>query len=472
MNSAKRVFVHSRLGRAIFTLALIAFPAASLTAVAGASVPAPAWTISTASTSPTNFVPGGVSDNSSLYVYTVVVTNTGSVASDPSKPIIITDFLPPALTANASGTFVTYAAFDDANNFFPCEVGPPARCTASTTVHPGEKLYMRVPVDIDVDAPPTVVNRVTVSGGGAAGASDSLQTPISLAPAAFDYHEFLGSLTGVDGAPETRAGSHPYLFRIGAQFNTRNTQAGGIPSGNPRDITGSLPAGLMLNPSATPVLCREVQLEMSLGEKSAGCPDASAVGFVQVNLTLAGFAGPSLTQPLYNMVSAQGHPATFGFNVGGLGVNVHLLGRVRSDGDYRLSSDTLDIPQVGNLSGVTIYFWGDPSDPSHDFRRGHCGVSGIGGEACPVPANATPFLTMPSGCSGPLKFEISSDSWQDYGNFISTSTQTQDAAGNPVGVSGCEKLGYAPLNETHLSTNQAETGTALDFDLDFANDGF
>ena len=40
-------------------------------------------------------------------------------------------------------------------------------------------------------------------------------------------------------------------------------------------------------------------------------------------------------------------PAEFGFNAVGIGAFIHLFGRVRSDGDYGLSSDTLDAPQFG-----------------------------------------------------------------------------------------------------------------------------
>ena len=77
--------------------------------------------------------------------------------------------------------------------------------------------------------------------------------------------------------------------------------------------------------------------------------------------------GPS---PSTTWCHRAGRPAEFGFNAAGLGIPVHLLPKIRSDGDYGLSSETLDIVQFGGMSGVSVELWGDPSDPSHDFRRG------------------------------------------------------------------------------------------------------
>jgi hypothetical protein len=166
------------------------------------------------------------------------------------------------------------------------------------------------------------------------------------------------------------------------------------------------------------------------------------------------------------MVPPQGRPAEFAFNV------AHLLGHIRSDGEVGLGGETLDIPQFGKMSGTSIDFWGDPSDPSHDRNRGNCVYPNAFRETCPVPAHETPFLTMPSACSGPLSFEIRANSWQHREEFITASAQTKDAAGNPVGVHGCDALPYTPKTEVQLSTAQAETATALDFNLDFANVGW
>ncbi|HSS03992.1 MAG TPA: hypothetical protein VLK89_02235 [Solirubrobacterales bacterium] len=467
MKSAKQVLNRKRLRRAVLTLALTALPVATLPAAAGAASAAPAWAISIVPTSPTNF--SASDDGKDLYI--IQATNVGSVATDPGKLITITDLLPPGLTLSPNpGENPHFLAEGEGFVEYPCLPGPPARCTFSTTVHPGQTLSMYVPVKVAAEPlPPTVTNQAIVSGGGAPAASDTVQTTISSEPATFGVQDFRSSFLDAGGAEEARAGSHPYQFRIAAQFNTfraafstRRT----LPIENPRDISVDLPAGLVINPEATSVRCTEVELEVE------DCPDASAIGFVKTTISPLDLASPTPGEALYNMVPPAGRPAEFGFNVAGLGIFIHLLGRVRSDGDYGLSSDTFDIPQLvlGSMSGVSVSLWGNPSDPSHDFKRGFCSYNV--GNTCPVPFNSTPLITMPSACSGPLSTTLRSNSWQHGDNFVSASRQTEDEAGNPVGVNGCDKLAYDPTNQTRLTTDQAETGGGFDFDVDFANDGW
>jgi hypothetical protein len=469
--SAKRVLTRSRLRRAVLTLALVALPAA-LPAMAQAVTPGPAWTITTTATTPTNFTPG---ESTGENGYVIQATNTGSRDTNGS-PITITDVLPPGLTVNpkpdASVVLVEFEAFGDQAQTYPCEPGPPVSCTISRVLHPGERLSVIVPVNVAVDAPPIVTNQVSVSGGGAAGASASTQTTVSSQPAVFGVQSFSSSLLGIDGAEETRAGSHPYQFRIGNQFNTILAPGvGAPPAENPMNISVDLPAGLVFNPHATSVLCTEAQLEAKENNGGSQCPDAAAIGVVHITPGIFGWVLPSFTEPVYNMVPPPGAPAAFGFEAAGLGIYIHLLARVRSDGDYGLTSDTLDIPQYGGISGVSVDLWGDPSDPSHDFSRGLCAYSAAFEKTCPVPDGDTAFITMPSACSGPLRSTINISSWQHRHSFISASAETLDAAGNPVGVTGCDKLSFAPSTEVRTSTEKAGTGSGLDFNLAFPNNG-
>jgi hypothetical protein len=459
--SAKRVLTRKRLRRAVLTLALIALPAACLPASAGAAPAGAAWKISTAILSPTNLTAG---DSSGESIFTVVATNVGSKATS-GAPITITDELPESLTLNPNPPLTggAFRMFDDGIEIFgvyTCD-NATVSCSGTTVVYPGQQLYMYVPVNVAPNAPSIVTNRVTISGGAVA-ASDSMATTVSSEPAPFGLRTFESALYDSGGGAETRAGAHPYQMRTTAEFNVVEE---GNPAENPRSLVANLPAGLVVNPEATPVRCSEAQLEVNQ------CPDAAGVGTAHVILAAnTNFASSGLTQPVFNMEPPQGRPAELAFNAGGLGIPIHLLAKVRSDGDYGLSSETLDIPQFGKMSGVTVDLWGDPSDPSHDHRRGHCGALDIV-SACPVTATHTALLTMPSACSGPLKATFSGDSWQHRGSFVSASSETQTDGGDPVGVSGCEKLNFDPKTETQLSTNQGETGTAFDLNVDFPNDG-
>jgi hypothetical protein len=444
--------------RVLLTLALIALPAASLPAGAGATPPGAAWKISAAVLSPAVLTPG---DTSGDDVYAISLTNIGSKPTFGS--FTITDELPEGLSLNplGNGSFTEYHIFNDAEQVSPCESAT-VSCTRPNTVYPGERWYMTVPVNVAPDAPPIVTNRVTVTGGGATPDSDSVQTKIGSGSFPFGLEVFENELLDAGGAAETRAGAHPFQMRTTAQFNVVK---GGNPVGSPRSLVANLPAGVVINPEATPLRCAEAQLE------SGTCPLSSAVGISHITLTIFGTAIPSTTQPIYNMVPPAGRPAEFGFNAAGLQIPIHLLAKIRSDGDYGLSSETLDIPSFGNMSGVSVDLWGDPSDPSHDTRRGICGAFGSVGDPCPVAQYKTALLTMPSACSGPLKASFTANSWQHNEEFVSATDETKDPAGNPVGVNDCEKLSFNPKTETSLSTNQGETGTALDINVDFPNDG-
>jgi hypothetical protein len=460
------VSTRKRFRRAVLTLALIALPAMYVPAMAGAAAPGAAWKIATI-LSPTNLTAG---DGSGESIYTIIATNVGSKATD-GTPYTIADELPAGLTLNTSpsgpGAATGFFRMLDDGNFtllsdFSCNPGA-VSCSGSRIVYPGQRLYVFVPVNVAASVPAVVTNRATISGGGAVSDSAGLQSPVSSEPVPFGLESFEGALPDDGGGVETRSGAHPYALRIGAQFDVAEK---GTPAENPRSIVADLPPGLIVNPEATPVRCTELQLS------TLECPDAAVVGVSYVTLDLGFFANPvGIIQPVFNMVPPQGRPAEFAFNVASLGIPIHLLAKIRSDGDYGLSSETLDLPQGGDMSGVTVELWGDPSDPSHDHRRGKCTGRANFELACPTPPTHTALLTMPSACSGPLKFAVTANSWQHATDFISETSEMQTAAGDPVGVTECEKLGFDPRTETKLSTDQGETGTALDLNVDLPNDG-
>jgi hypothetical protein len=462
--SAKRASTRRRFDRAVLGFVLIALAALSAPAMAGAATAGPAWHISTRTLSPTNLIPG---DTSGTAAYSIVVTNVGSRPTSGS--FTITDELPEGLSLadNAANSgLATFHAFEDQEvSIGTCDTAS-VTCTGEEILYPGQRLYMQVPVTVAADAPSVVTNRVSISGSGIPADSDSLKSRVTPEPAVFGVQGFESAFLNASGSAETRAGSHPYQFLVGAQVST----VGGIAVENPKVITADLPAGFVLNPEATPVRCTEAELNVD------DCPNASAVGLVHVTASIFGFATPTIVSPLFNMVPTQGRPAVLGFDVGEYGVFVHLLGRLRSDGDYGLSSETLEAPQYLGISGVTTELWGNPSDPSHNRKRGHCGykVPGEDGHSvseCPVPRSDTALLTMPSACSGPLTTTLTTNSWQDPGNYVSATGETKNSGGNPVGVTDCEKLSFDPKIDAGLSTEQGETGTGFDLNVDFPNDG-
>jgi hypothetical protein len=423
----------------------------------------PAFTVTVVS-APTNFAPGDGTE--SFDVYAVRVTNSGGAPTDGS-PIVFSDSVPAPLAYDPVGSFAgagVEGRNDNGSEEFPCSAGPPVTCTDAGVLQPGHSLVMRVPVDVPLIAPASVVDEVSVSGGGAPPVSASGTTAISAAQPKFGFQAFDGSIVGQDGLPDTQAGSHPYALNLAFNLNTLSRI--GIPgapldpAGNPKEIVTNLPAGLVANPNATLTRCTEAQLE------STRCPDSSAVGTVTA---VVGIFGVPSGRPaaLYNMVPPAGVPAEFAFDPNQLpGLFVHLFGGVRTGGDYGLSSTASDVLQHGAIQAVSVELWGDPSDPSHDEMRGHCADLSYGPRPCSTPQAGRPaFLTLPSACSGPLVSSVSANSWQEPDNFISDNVATHDASGNPVGVTGCASLDFSPSLSVQPDTPVAGSPTGLGVDL-------
>jgi hypothetical protein len=403
------------------------------------------------------------------------VTNVGSEPTDGS-PITITDRLPAGVTFDPTPTTLIspLIMLDDTTgeprSGYTCDPGPPATCTATSTVlYPGSALNMFVSVNVDPALSGEAVNEVEVTGGGTASASATESTPVNAEPAPFEFQAFDTSVTDEDGALYTQAGGHPYRFHTGFQFSSYPDPAGyqNAPSGTLKDAFATLPSGFVVNPRATAVRCTEAELETK-ANFGGSCPDAAAVGLVHIVINGLGFANPSLSEPLYNMVPPPGAPAELGFEAAGFGIAVHLIGGVNSSGEYEFTSTTNDILQYAGITGLRLELWGDPTDPSHDRRRGKCGYpsGAFSEESCPTGRLNQALLTMPSNCAGPpFTMTLAADSWENRGAFLTDSSSNQDSDGNPVGVDGCNALEFEPTIKAQPTTNLADSPSGLDFNL-------
>jgi hypothetical protein len=448
---------------AIFLAAVAAAVLCAGSARAGA--PKPAWEI-VSLPGPTHLVPG---DHTGTEVFAVTATNIGGATAQ--GPIILTDRLPaPAVTLDPTGGFFGGLHWQDVLQIEEeqgqetCDVGPPQSCEDPNSLAPGESVTFYVPVDVAADAPETVVNEVSVSGGGTS-ASKRESTIVSATPAGFGLAPgaagFSGAITSTDGAPATQAGSHPYELRTSLSLSTVPPEGSLFPAGNLRDLTVNLPRGVVVDPTATPVKCAEAELEARGGV--AQCPDSSAVGLVEVSIGIAGVPTTEIV-PLYNMVPPAGVPADLGFDF--FGYYIHIFGGIRTGGDYGLSATARDILPRAGVIAVTATLWGDPSDPSHDTTRGECAARIQEGRSCPVTPTSTPLLTMPSACSGPLLTSTTLDSWQEPGSFTPLDIfESSDFSGNPVGVGGCEKLGFNPSIDVRPSADTAGAPSGLGVDV-------
>ena len=306
----------------------------------------------------------------------------------------------------------------------------------------------------------------------------------ALASEAFGVESFASSIvSNEEGTLATQAGSHPYTMTTAIVFKHVVTAIGaGQPPrvrtyGDPKDIEVKLPAGMIVDPRATETRCTEAGLESPEGP--ASCPNGSAVGVFSIYLD----GIEVLDEPVYNMAPAAGVPAELGFNAAGIGLIMHVGGRLRTGTDYGLSADISEIPDEHPIYGLELTLWGNPSDASHDEERGLCAgeaakqsfkKTGIH-ESCPVERTAKPFLTFPSSCTGePLTTRVNTDSWQEPGGLNPDGTPDlsdphwQTATSSSPPLTGCEKLDFTPkltVSAAEPEAAHAESPSGLSVDL-------
>lgn len=444
---------------------------------------APAWQVNQYSM-PTNFAPGETATAGGVLtatypIYSVTVTNIGAKAADGSS-ITITDTLPAGLTPAAGHVAEVTPSLSPIPKVCS-SAGQVVTCLltgGAAAVPPGSFFRLQIPVDVSPSASGSVVNTVTVSGGGDSRtgiASTSIGAPVSK----FDFLRgtdgIAGRLTSESGAAVKQAGSHPYGLTLEAAFPTKRVSEPlvleqVVPLGSQvRDLSFSLPSGVAVDPHATAVRCTEAQLvAVSTSDKSKGCPAESQIGVVTLTSpTLSSQKVASVT--LYNMVPPPGQPAEFGFNQ--VGTVVHISGGL--GGDFRLTGASGDILAKLFVSGVRVQLWGNPSDASHDAIRFGAGASGIcemssierAAAPCPVPRTSTPLLTMPSACSASMPVSAFADSWDEPQVTREASTVFTDTSGGAEEVTGCQTLQFAPSAAITATSSAADSPTGLAVDL-------
>jgi hypothetical protein len=314
------------------------------------------------------------------------------------------------------------------------------------------------------------------------------------AQAEFALSDFDITLTGADGSPDMQAGAHP--FALTGDLGIEYTVGGidplfGVPesfiSGNPRDLNIGLIPGMVADTTAYP-RCSMVDFNTpSTGTTGVSCSNDTAVGNVAVSI---GFPFEWVAHPVYSLEPPPGVLFRFGFAIIGK-VRVVLDAKLNDAPPYQGITALTNASTILTLFRSKIQLWGNPSDPAHDKFRGSCfasadgayfsddpfdekGFPGFkpGSKACPVEPRG-PLLTLPTSCRGPQVTSYEARSWQEPGNLTSGSAITHDNATppNPQGFSGCGKLAFSPTVSTKPTTASAETGSGIDFNLDFDDEG-
>ena len=433
---------------------------------ASAMVSAPGWEV-IGRAIPTNLPPGG-EGVVKLYVY-----DLGAAPAAPGA--ILTDTLPEGLTA-IKGTFNAGADLEPpgGTNESVCEGSKVVTCELRKVL-PGRVGELTIHVNVASGASGSVVDHVSVRGGGALSTTNaSVPLTISSSLAGAGFSNLAVWMTNADGLIDTQAGSHPYDLTVAFGINDRKDKhvAGEIldegeeypTGGQARTINVNLPTGLVGNPQAVPQCTRQALDEEGAGESL--CPYGSQIGENRANI--GGF-GLAANDPVYNMVPPPGVAAQFAFIQSG---NVVFLDSgVRTGGDNGITTHVRDIPER-DITFNTTTIWGVPGEASHDGERFHdgerCYESTVEEAECPVNVPSTPLLTLGTSCQGPEEFSSEElGTWEDEHLVLPPARYTTlDNEGNPVGLTGCQRLQpFNPLISISPDTSYADTPAGLSVDV-------
>jgi hypothetical protein len=315
------------------------------------------------------------------------------------------------------------------------------------------KLLVFVTVNEPVTAGP-LTNVVSAEGGGGRLVEGSGVNQVGGVAPAFGLVGFSAPFLGLEGAPETLAGGHPYELPVKLDLSTsvrQDPEGGTQPTSvqDLRDVVVDLPLGLVGSAVSAPTCTlHELSAEgdaQKLG--SSACPQDTIVGHLET--FPEGLV--SVQSPLYNIVPEKGVAAEFGFvdTLGGTHVLYASIAPTREG--YVLRSTTREVPQV-LLDETTANVYGDPAarDKSH---------------SPPVP-----MFTLPEDCSGePLRTKAYLDSWQDPArledgepvNLQEAAWAKSEYVSPPV--SGCEALAglFSPELEASIEKPQADSPTGM-----------
>ena len=303
--------------------------------------------------------------------------------------------------------------------------------------------------------------------------------------AAFGVNSFDVTYVQTDDTPATQAGSHPADMITTINFDTVvNSQNEVVLDGAPRDLVVSLPIGQLGDPLAVP-RCKNADL-MRIDEHGAvhpGCPDSSAVGTILTQGPKESREGSSGSgQAVYSLDPPPGTVLKLGWIATVVPVTLTL--RVNPEPPYNLIATVRGIDNVVPIGGSRLTIWGNPASPIHDKERGQC--QGSIGRTCPTNVAEKPFLVLPRACEGPLPSSYVSDSWEEPGAFLPNGdpdlsdpnwvtggaiTHDDAAPANPLGMTGCGKLGFSPSIKAAPTTKASSSPTGLDFSLDVADEG-
>jgi hypothetical protein len=348
-------------------------------------------------------------------------------------------------------------------------------------VLPYNFLEMRLKVK-DVGVKPKAINETLISGGGAPSRTLNREVPISSSPAGFGVGEFLLQPEEEGGEADAHAGTHPYQLTNVLSFNRDSTETLNPPA-LVRNLDFKLPPGQVGNATALPQ-CNDTEFaKVKQGGAVNSCPGNTTIGVAVVTVSINAGGETPFTVPVFNLAPATGEPARFGFEVLRNPVILDTSLRSGAGEDYGVTVSVRNTTQLLNFISATTVFWGAPNDPSHNASRGWgCIVGGRyqveSGQECELSHDAHPaaFLTLPANCRQPFNPSLTATSWPTKAapeglSFGPLTYNLADDSGNPLSLTGCNQLVFAPKLEAKPTSESASSPTGLNVNLDFDDEG-
>jgi DNA-binding beta-propeller fold protein YncE len=319
---------------------------------------------------------------------------------------------------------------------------------------------------------PGLLYRYRLVAANADGSSESSGLVATLG-AGFGIKAFEVSFVNEDGSPDVQAGSHPYAMHVNITYSSHfmrsESNADSLyvqePDGTLKDLAVDLPPGLVGDPNAVAKKCTIEELN-EFHNNGIGCPKGAYMGQLQLvwgyNVAASGF---EFNEPVYEMVPPHGVPLQLGINY--INPDLFINNGLRAGSDYPIEATLSDIPPAAPVlvSRLTVYGVSTTCvnvGAGHGkYQDGNCQLADTGGEYEREPSEGKPFLTLPTGCHGPLRSSIRVDSYQEPGHWVGMSSITRSPSGTPVSLSGCSKLLFPPSITVAPDSTNASTSSGL-----------
>jgi hypothetical protein len=286
------------------------------------------------------------------------------------------------------------------------------------------------------------------------------------AGAAFGLKDLEVTFSEQSETAATQAGSHPFSMRTAFRANTQGPAGAVMVDGATKDLEVELPRGFAGNPTATP-RCQTVDFLSKGSDPFTDCSDSTAVGYTRITTVDEGEEVLSDRAALYNLQPPPGAVAKLGFWASDIPVTLEV--GLSLTPPYNVVASARNISQVLRFSGSETIVWGNPANPAHDELRGERCLA-LGG-ICPAGVPERPFITLPRSCSGSLETVFRARPWWD-GDFLSPSPGSPfRGSALTLGMGGCAKVGFAPRMNVQPTTENAESPSGLEVNLEIDDEG-